>query len=460
MSVEPKKNLSTLRRRLSGITTTSDANFIEILRHSLNAFMILGGATALQFIFDLFLAQRYGAQGYGVFYLCFSVMMILALLGRLGLDRAVVRFIPAYLSEGRKEAAQGVSKASIESSLYLTIPTALLLFLSSDLLATNVFNDPTISPYLKTFAFAIPAFALSYIYSGILKSLKRTTPSLFLERISVYFVGIFSVLLLPSDWGIEAIVTAFTVACWGTAIAGAYLTHKYLSSNKQLVPFSKRRLLLISAPLLFVMFATQMNGQASVLLLGSLASQSEVGIFNVALKISMLMSIVLAAITTISGTTISELYHTGRKKELEMILSKTSALAAVAALPLLLLMTVFPDFLLGLFGKEFLPGHTTLILLGVAQYINAVLGASIFALGLTGKERQLALVVGASLIVNVAIGAILIPPLGVLGAGIATSFTIAFSNILLVLLVKKLLGVWLLPFSAIATWVRMLTSKR
>ncbi len=454
MTSHPRKNKAGKRIRVPKLFSTSDVNFVEILRHSSKAFLILVGATALQFIFDLLLAQRFGADGYGIFYLCFSVVMVLALIGRLGIDRAVIKFIPAYMTEGRINAARGVSNISVKTSLLFTVPMAILLYISSDTLARSIFNEPSIASYLKIFAFAIPPFALSYIYSGILKSLKKTGPSLFLERISIYFVGILSVLLLSSGWGIGAIITAFTLACYGTALAGALLTSKYLYTVTPAISFSRRKLLLISGPLLFVMFATQMNGQASVLLLGVFGSTVDVGVFNVALKISMLMSIVLAAITTISATKISELYYSNQIKELELVLSKSSALAVILALPLLLLMTLFPNFLLALFGSEFLPGREALVLLGIAQFINATLGASIFALGLTGGERKLALVVGTSLLVNISLGFLLIPLFGVIGAGIATSLTITLSNVILVIVVKRTLGVWLLPFVALRSWAR------
>jgi O-antigen/teichoic acid export membrane protein len=453
-------NVNTMLKRITRLTSTSDANFTEVLRHSSIAFLILVGATGVQFLFDLLLAQRFGATGYGIFYLGFSVLMVLALIGRLGVDRAVVRFIPEYFTRGDKHSARGVVVAAITSSLALTIPVAFVLFVFSETLAVSVFNEPQLALYLKTFAFAVPPFALSYVYSGILKSIKQTGSSLFLERISVYAVGILSVVFLTAYWGLESIVIAFTVACYSTALAGAWLVHKHLRSNKPTLHFSKRRLLIVAGPLLFVMFATQMNGQASVLLLGGLSNSTDVGVFNVALKISMLMTIVLTAITTITATKISELYHSGRTDELSLILSKTSALGALAALPLLLAMVLFPTFLLGLFGQEFTSGYAALTILSIGQYINVAVGATVFALGLTDRERPLAVVVGIGLIVNVGLGLLLIPPYGVVGAAIATGATIAFTNLAMVYLVKRYLGILLLPFAGIKSWLRVALGRR
>ena len=305
-----------MKLRLKSVIKTGDVDFAEVLRHSAFAFIILIAATGIQFTFDLLLAQRFGAHGYGVFYLGFSLLMTLALIGRLGLDRAVIRFMPDLIRQKQTHLARGLTNTAVRLSLYFTIPVSIILFIGSDFLANNVFNVPELNNYLKTFAFAIPPFSLSYIYSGVLRGLKHTTSSLFLERISIYAIGIIAILTSSVLYGLEGVVIGFTFACFIAAILGSILVRRHLTSPHQAQPFNKSRLLMVAGPLLFVTFATQMNGQASVLLLGIFSSASDVGIFNIALKISMLMSLILAAITVITATKISELYHAKKYKEL------------------------------------------------------------------------------------------------------------------------------------------------
>ncbi len=449
-----------MKLRLKSVIKTGDVDFAEVLRHSAFAFIILIAATGIQFTFDLLLAQRFGAHGYGVFYLGFSLLMTLALIGRLGLDRAVIRFMPDLIRQKQTHLARGLTNTVVRLSLYFTIPVSIILFIGSDFLANNVFNVPELNNYLKTFAFAIPPFALSYIYSGVLRGLKHTTSSLFLERISIYAIGIIAILTSSVLYGLEGVVIGFTFACFITAILGSILVRRHLTSPHQAQPFNKSRLLMVAGPLLFVTFATQMNGQASVLLLGIFSSASDVGIFNIALKISMLMSLILAAITVITATKISELYHAKKYKELSTLLSKTSALGALWGLPLLLSIITFPTFLLGLFGNEFTVGVWPLIILGIGQFVNVSVGSTIFALGMTNHERSLAVTMAVALFGNLILGIILIPRIGVIGASIATSLTIVISNLVLVMLVKKYLNAWLLPYAGIRSWMSTLIERK
>lgn len=441
------------------VTSSGDNNFLEVVRHAFWALILLGGTTVVQFVFDLLLTHRFGAHGSGVFYLCFSVVMALALLGRLGLDRAVVRFIPPLLRSDAGASA-GVTKAAVELSLCMTIPLAVVLFLLAPVVANNIFNSSELTTYFRIFAFAIPPFALNYVYSGTLRSLKRTQAALSIERLTMYALGIVGALSLGSVFGLKGTVAGFVTAIFvSTALALWYVRRWH--PPYQIIPrFSKRKLLVVSGPLLFVAFSSQMSGQASVLLLGAFGTSAQVGIFNIALKVSMLMNLILAAITAIAGTKISELYASGNKKELDAMIRKISALGALCGIPVFIAIALMPKFLLHLFGGAFGAGAGALIILSAGQLLNVGVGSTDYVLAMTGHERALAVAVGSSLLVNVILGLVLIPVYGVMGAGITAAVTIATSNTMMVLMIKHYLGVWQLPFHYLGVWSKKLVVAR
>ncbi len=433
---------------------TSDKHFVEVVRHTSWALVLLIGITIIQFFFDFSLTHTFGAHGSGIFYLCFSVLMVLALIGRLGVDRAVVRFIPPLLADD-PGAAAGVQRTATQLSLALTIPLALLLFILAPFLSRTVFNSADLAVYLRIFAFAIPPLALNYVYSGILRSLKRTQAALSIERLTMYGLGIFAVVILGNIYGLKGAAVGFVLAIFATTAEGTWYLKRYMPKYKSLVPFSRKRMLVVSAPLLFVVFALQMSGQASVLLLGAYSSRADLSIFNIALRVSMLMNLILSAVSVIMGTKISELHAARKKEELERIIGKVSALGALIGIPTFIVLSILAPFLLGLFGKAFPAGTSTLIVLAAGQLVNVVVGPTLFILSMTGHERALALAIGSSLILNVLLGLILIPSYDALGAGIATSAAITASNLAMMILVKRYLGVWSLPFKYLGLWLKV-----
>lgn len=439
--------------RLKTLLDRPDKNFAEILLHGFWALMMLVGTTALQFVFDLILTNRFGAHGAGTFYLAFSVMMVLALIGRLGLDQAVVRFIPPFLKK-QPGRAGGVVWSAVVLSLSITLPLVLGLYVASPWLANEIFHSPEIEPYLRVFAIAIPAFSLSYIFSGTLKAMKHTRTALSVERAGVYTFGIIALVTAGFAYGLDGLVVGFVLGIILTAIIGALHVRRYMPKFTKFSYFSKRTMLLTSIPLLFVAFATQMSGQASVLLLGAFGTNAEVGIFNVALKISMLMSLILAAINVIAATKVSELYSAKKQKDLSKMIQKISGLGTLLGVPLFLFIAIFSTQLLNLFGSEFTTGALALIILSAGQLFSVSVGSTNYILAMTGKQKALAIAVCAALLANILLGLWLIPTYGIIGAAISTGASIVISNLFTVLLVKKYLRVWSLPFSSLMTWVQ------
>ncbi len=441
-----------MTRSLRKLAKSGDEHFIEIIKHSIWAMVILCLGTVVQFFFDLSLTHTFKASGSGIFYLCFSVISALALLGRLGIDRAVVKFMPPLLADKPDEAA-GIHKTSSRLSLAFTIPLAVLLFLLAGVISRDIFHSPELASYLRIFAFAVPPLALNYVYSGVLRALKQTRHALSIERLTMYALGIVAVLTLGRMYGLAAASIGFTAAIYISTIEGAWYIRRHLPTYQKALPFNKKVLIKVSIPLLFVVFAAQMIGQVSVILLGAMSSSANVSIFNIALRVSMLLNLILIAINTISATKISELYAAGKHKELQNIISKVSSLSFLLSAPVFVVLILFSHFWLGLFGSAFVAGSTVLAVLAAGQFINVITGSNNFVLAMTGHEKALAITVGVSLGLNVVLGLILIPPYSVVGAGLAASIATITSNLIMLILVKRYVGVWSLPFRFIKVWV-------
>ncbi len=439
---------------------TGDKDFVEIIRHSIWGLLILGLATGIQFVFDLLMARQFGASGTGIFYLCFSVILTLSLLGHIGLDRTVVRLMPPLLLKKDYDSASAIKRTTLGIVITLTAILTFGLFLAAPWLAARVFNDPGLTIYIQIFSFGLPFYSLRFIYGGFLRALKRTRESLIVERVIIYALGIVAIFSLGALYGIKGMAVGFVLSCAISVVVGMFFVHKYLPAAKTNQTYSKKMLLSSGVPLLFVAFGTQMIGQASVLVLGALASTTDVGVYNAALKVSLVLTLILTAINTIAGTTISELYASNQKSKLEKIFGKTSALGFLLGLPLFLIMMVFPEFILGLFGAEFIGGVTALRILAVGQFVNIIVGPTLFILAMTGREKALAATVCGSLGINIVLGVTIIPHFGVVGAAIATAVTVGLSNIIMLILVRRYLGVWSLPFGILRSWMLKVVGRK
>nr|WP_277879386.1 polysaccharide biosynthesis C-terminal domain-containing protein [Coleofasciculus sp. FACHB-712] len=94
-----------------------------------------------------------------------------------------------------------------------------------------------------------------------------------------------------------------------------------------------------------------------------------------------------------------------------------------------------------LFGSSFVEGLPALVILTVGQMVNALSGSVGFLMTMTGHQREAALIIGSSAILNVVLNAALIPYLGINGAALSTALTTALWNIIMLVYVNKQLKI-------------------
>ncbi|MBA3428765.1 MAG: polysaccharide biosynthesis C-terminal domain-containing protein [Actinobacteria bacterium] len=97
---------------------------------------------------------------------------------------------------------------------------------------------------------------------------------------------------------------------------------------------------------------------------------------------------------------------------------------------------------LSFFGVGFGGGETAIRIMAVGEVVNVLTGYGGLVLVMTGNERGFTVSVVSGTIVNLALSAVLIPPLGISGAAMATATGVAVTNLWASRLVWQRLQVW------------------
>ena len=111
-----------------------------------------------------------------------------------------------------------------------------------------------------------------------------------------------------------------------------------------------------------------------------------------------------------------------------------------------MLMLLFPNQIMGIFGKQFINGSNLLQILSVGQFINVATGAVSYLLMMSGFEKDLRNIVVLSGILSLCVTFSLTKFYGIVGAAYATTCTVLLQNLLAVGMVKKRLGFNMLAF--------------
>jgi len=158
---------------------------------------------------------------------------------------------------------------------------------------------------------------------------------------------------------------------------------------------------------------------SETLLLGIFRSIDEVGIYSAALRVALLVNFVLVAFNSILAPKFASLYHRNDMDEIGHLTVRSVAIMLVLTAPLFALCFLFPEYVLKLFGSEFVAASTALMILAFSQLINVMTGPIGILLMMTGHEKLMRQNSIISAGIGVIGGALLIPEFGVSGAAVS-----------------------------------------
>jgi O-antigen/teichoic acid export membrane protein len=416
-----------------------DAHLGELLRGSSVAFTIRAAGIGAAYVFTLLVTRNFGAAAMGIFALCLTVLQISSVVGRLGTDTALLRFVAEYSTQNRKalikETYIKAMKIVVPFSFFLSV----LLFFLSPHIAKYVFHKEHLALYFRIASIAVLPMVTVFINSESLRGLKKIKEYIFLQNMAAY---LFAAILLAGSllfWRTMAvplltyIFALFLVAGIGFAL---WIKHAESSEASHKDKIRARDILGVSLPMLLASSLMLVMQWTDTVMLGIFKSEADVGVYNVALKVAALTSITLFAVNGIAAPKFAEFYGRGDMEGLGTVVRQSTKLIFWTSFPILVATFLFPAFILGIFGAEFRAGVYALLILAFGQFINSISGSVGYILQMTGKHKVFQNIILAATVINIVLNAILIPRYGINGAALASLVSMGIWNLFSVLYIK------------------------
>jgi len=163
----------------------------------------------------------------------------------------------------------------------------------------------------------------------------------------------------------------------------------------------------------------------------------QVGIYNACISLSLMLTFIPMAIGGYISPKISKAYSENNSKEIKDIFKHSIKIIFIVTLPLFLIMFIFADFFLNLFGEAFTVATTTLLITNIAFLSEALTGPVGFILNMTDNQHTFMRILIVSLIINILFNALLIPIYGINGAGVAILLSMFFWTITSLIVLKR-----------------------
>lgn len=428
-----------------------DHHIQEILKKGALALFLKIISAALIFGFNILLARLIGAEGAGIYFLAMTVASIATLFGRVGLDDSLVRFTAANVELKNWSAVKGVYRQGMLLALGTSALTALMVWIFSSLIAERIFSKPELTVPLQWISLSIVPTSLLILHGQMLQGLKRITEYILVQwqGIIVSITSIVGILLLGKRWGTLGAIWAFIISTILTAIFGFWRWRTATPQLKTVIAkFNFNDLLKSCMPLFWVTTLNYIvNTGSTPILIGIWWTNKDVSIYSVATRTAQLTSLILIAINAIVAPKFAALYSKGELQTLGKVARQSALIGTIVAGPLLLIALIFPEHVMGIYGKEFVRGSSVLIIMAIGQFINVAVGSVAYLLKMCGHEDRLKKLSIYSAIINTVLNVSLIPLFGIVGAAVADSLTLIYRNIWSAFLVRKHININLAFFT-------------
>ena len=400
---------------------------------------------ALRLAFRLGSSWLLSTSTYGLFVLAMSIAELAGRVGTLGFDRAVLRF-------GAEQRGQGDYAGMRRSTVFGTAISAIagvvaggLLYLFAPQLA-GVFGKPDLAHALELVAASVPAVAVALTAAASLQAAQKMGAFTMVSFVIPSGVGVAG-LAVALGTGTEEVgaCAAFSAgwilaAIWGARAAAATPTGA-VEARPEPGPPRYREMFQFAVIMLSYIGAAQLVSQVDRFMVGGFRPAEEVGYYDAAAVVANHVPIFLTALNAVVFPRIGAAHHGGRPEEVRSLYQLVTRWVTLLSVPLLLGLVTLGSPILSLWGPEFTVGTSTVVILGIAQTLNASAGPVGGVLMMTGHEKWVlanTLLLGG---LNAAGNYLLVPKYGIVGAAVSTAFAVVAWNAASLVEVWFLLGV-------------------
>lgn len=387
----------------------------------------------IRFVIAFLLARVLGASEYGMYNLAISAATIVASISALGMDDGMIRYIAMMVSKRDEKGVWGTLQIGFGIGIVMSLLTGVGLYFLAEPVGLHLFHEPDLVPLLRLFSFIVPPLTLSNILVGAARGFKRMDVSALAENVIQFIIRLILIGLLAL-FGLNVFVASivFGLSELAATLALIYLLHKHFSFKRPISNGRRdtREIFTFAMPFWMSGLLSKFRKNIQSVLLGTLDTVAGVGVFSIVSSINLVGRVSYQSIIASVKPFLAELYSQNNIQQMGQLYQTTTRWTLMTNLPIFLIMVLFPEQLLVIFGESFVVGASALAILAYAELANAGTGICGSIIDMTGFTK-LKLVNSVTWVLLLAVtNYLLIPPWGVVGAAVATLISTTVINFL------------------------------
>jgi O-antigen/teichoic acid export membrane protein len=406
-------------------------------------FLLRVGSAMLALVSQVLLARWMGKFEFGIYIYVWTWVLMIGALSDMGLSSAARRFIPEYVELKAFDRLRG----------FLSGSRWLAFAIATSIGAAGALGVTLFSPWLDHFAVVplylacviIPIYGLVQAQAGIAQSYDwhnlALMPFYIWRQLTItVLMGAAYLLGAPTD-AVTAMIVA-VVTTWAVTVGQMVVLNRRL---KDKVPDGRKRYevkawFATSIPIVVVEGFYLLLTYVDILALEHFRSPEDVAVYYAAARLLALVAFVYFAIASTTTHKFTAYHVAGDKARLASFFAETVKWTFWPSLAACALILAFGRPLLALFGASFESGYSVMFILAIGMLARAAVGPADRLLNMLGERTQCASVYAVAFAINLVLCVLLIPRIGIEGAGVATSSALVVESILLYFVAKRRLG--------------------
>jgi O-antigen/teichoic acid export membrane protein len=421
---------------------------LQVISGSAFIFFCRVFGAVVAFCTHVLLARWMGAEELGRYAFAWSWLIILAVIPASGHIAAAMRFIGQGLADKNPGYVRGFIRYATVLTLIGTVSIALVG--SAVLVGVHGVSGSTQLLYLAALL-GVPAMAQIKLHGGMANAFSRISLSFIpsnVVRPLLFLIGLLAAWLWYGELNGESAMWIHLAAM--VAVAVPLVIYFHVSTRKDLgqvqpvYEISEWSRTAIS--LLLLSLFTNNFSELMVITTGFFVPSAELGIYNAALRLALLVKFGLFAIDAFTAPALTQHYRNKERTELVRVARRATKLRVLSTLIPFVIFIFAGQLVLGIFGAEFKSGYTVLIILSASYLPVAAVGPATRMLGVTGFHNQGLKASLFALILWCLVAPILASSFGIVGAATAALITLTAWSAALWFYVHRCLSINTLSF--------------
>jgi len=343
-----------------------------MLLKTIQVFTIRGFGSVASFLVTLVLSHVTTPERVGVFMISLAVMHVLGGVATIGSQTALIKVVASNVDKPWTRINQDQSFVIKAVSLLSVLVMVLFLFFPEYI--AKLIGEEAMSEILSLVSFGVFLVAMIQVLAALLIGKQKPIFGTLVQNVisQVFFIV---VCLIASFNGLELNSSQLLVI---------YLSGLFISLvSGGLFWFSDERAMFIYNSQIHPELRNSVSALFIILLMGlcvqwagqfasaRFLDAKSIAYFSVAQRTALLASFVLIAVNLVVVPKIAAEFSKGRLEEVDRLSLTSSRLMVALAIPVLIIMLLFPEFLMGLFGTDYKVAAESLQVMAVGQFIIA-----------------------------------------------------------------------------------------